>query len=324
LKGFKGLKETGMQEAPEATESQGSAAAESMKRYLDAHLGERVTAKSLANAVGYSPYHAARVFKRHFGQTPFEYLREQRLISSAFTLRAAKVKVIDVALDYVFDSHEGFTRAFSKAFGIAPKRFATVAEPSGWLIPFGILPRPNNRQEEAPMSEHQQTAIIFTQIIERPARKLLLLRSKTATDYFEYCEELGCSENEQSPAWETLCNIKEALYEPAGLWLPNNMRPAGTGLYAHGVELPWNYAGDIPEGYDCIELPACKLLVFQGEPFDEAQFGEAISALWERIAIFNPEVYGYEYADELAPRMQLIPEGWRGYIEMRPVREKVR
>jgi len=34
------------------------------------------------------------------------------------------------------------------------------------------------------------------------------------------------------------------------------------------------------------------------------------------------EAYGYEYAPELAPRMQLSPEGWRGYIEMKPVKEK--
>ncbi|OJU09449.1 MAG: hypothetical protein BGN88_09980 [Clostridiales bacterium 43-6] len=35
---------------------------------------------------------------------------------------------------------------------------------------------------------------------------------------------------------------------------------------------------------------------------------------------FNPEVYGYEYAKEIAPKMQLAPMGWRGYIEMCPVR----
>ena len=40
----------------------------------------------------------------------------------------------------------------------------------------------------------------------------------------------------------------------------------------------------------------------------------------QRIGSFNPQVYGYEYAPELAPRMQLAPEGWRGYIEMLPVR----
>ena len=40
----------------------------------------------------------------------------------------------------------------------------------------------------------------------------------------------------------------------------------------------------------------------------------------QRIKGFNPQVYGYDYAPELAPRMQLAPEGWRGYIEMLPVK----
>jgi len=68
-------------------------------------------------------------------------------------------------------------------------------------------------------------------------------------------------------------------------------------------------------------LEPCKMLVFQGEPFDDEKFGEAIGDLWEAMKNFNPEVYGYQYADELGPRMQLSPQGWRGYIEMRPVRE---
>jgi hypothetical protein len=46
---------------------------------------------------------------------------------------------------------------------------------------------------------------------------------------------------------------------------------------------------------------------------------EAVGACMERIDTFNPEVYGYHYAPELAPRMQLSPMGWRGYIEMRPI-----
>jgi len=307
-----------------------SAAAEEMKRFIDTHLGERITAKVLADAAGYSQYHAARLFKVRYGQTPFEYLRERRLVSSAFSLRGKKARVIDVALDYVFDSHEGFTRAFSKAFGIAPKRFASWDEPTGWLIPYRVLTRDTHQKEEAIMSENSQTqapaqaqaAIIFTQIVQRPARKLLLQRAKTADNYMDYCEEVGCGEGDDSAAWDILCTIKEGLYEPVGLWLPDNMRPAGTGVYAHGLELPEDYAGEVPEGFDCIELPACKMLIFQGEPFNDEEYSEAIDALWSRINSFNPEVYGYEYADELAPRMQLRPEGWRGYIEMLPVKEK--
>jgi hypothetical protein len=143
-------------------------------------------------------------------------------------------------------------------------------------------------------------------------------------NYIEYCEEVGCGKGTDSAAWDILSEIKEALYEPVGLWLPDNLRPAGTGDYAHGVELPLDFSGEIPDGFDLIDLPQCKLLVFQSEPFDDEDFSEAIGSLENRIKVFNPEVYGYEYADDLAPRMQLRPEGWRGYIEMRPVRERAK
>ena len=171
------------------------------------------------------------------------------------------------------------------------------------------------------MSEN--TAIIFTQIVERPKRKLLLRRSKSAEDYFSYCEEFGCTDDDSgnSIPWEIASHIKEALYEPVGVWLPGNMQIDGTGEYAQGVEVPADYSGVIPDGFNVIDLPECKMLIFQGEPFSDEQFEEAITSLWERIEVFNPVVYGYEYADELAPRMQLVPLGWRGYIEMRPIRE---
>ena len=169
----------------------------------------------------------------------------------------------------------------------------------------------------------EKTTIIFTQIVERPKRKLLLRRSKSAEDYFSYCEEFGCTDDESGDSIPRgiASKIKEALYEPVGMWLPDNMRPEGTGEYADGVEVPADYAGEVPEGFDVIDLSPCKMLIFQGEPFSDEQFEEAITSLWERIEVFNPVVYGYEYADELAPRMQLVPLGWRGYIEMRPIRE---
>lgn len=286
-----------------------------MKAYIAAHLQEAITASDVAKAAGYSQYHAARIFKEETGLSPFEFIRRERLTASAHALRQGKPKVLDVALDFVFDSHEGFTRAFSNAFGITPKKYAVHAEPEGWMIPYRYLNRSKLTSEESTMN---QTAVIFTQIIERPARKLILKRSKQADEYFAYCEEFGC--DNVSAAWETFSAIKEALYEPVGLWLPENMRPAGTGSYAHGVEVPADYRGNILEGFDVIDLAPCKFIVFQGEPYNDEDFRTAVGLCMERIARFNPEVYGYTYAPEMAPRMQLPPEGWRGYIEMWPVR----
>ena len=292
---------------------------EQIKEYIVMHLQEPISAKDIAAAAGYSQYHAMRLFRSQTGETPFEFIRRQRMIASAHQLRHDKQRVVDVAFDYVFDSHEGFTRAFSHTFGITPKSYASYTKSEGWLIPYRYLDHQMSKTKEKMMGTEGK--VIFTQIVERPARKLILRRSKNATEYFEYCEELGCGSSNNSQPWDYLVTIKEALYEPVGLWLPENMRNEGTGIYAHGVEVPQDYNEEIPSDYDIIELEACKLLVFQGEPYSDSDFEDKVLDCMEQIEKFNPEVYGYTYLPERAPRMQLEPWGWRGYIEMRCITE---
>jgi hypothetical protein len=94
-----------------------------------------------------------------------------------------------------------------------------------------------------------------------------------------------------------------------------------TSVYAQGVEVPVDYKGGVPEGFDIIDLPPCKMMVFQGEPYDEEDFQEAIEELEDVIKDYKPEIYGFKWADEDAPRFQLEPMGYRGYIEARPVRQ---
>ena len=80
--------------------------AELIKSFVKAHLHDPITASDIAKAAAYSQYHATRLFKAQTGQTPFDYIRSQRLIESAHALQHGKPKVIDVALDFTFDSHE--------------------------------------------------------------------------------------------------------------------------------------------------------------------------------------------------------------------------
>lgn len=295
-------------------------AVEQLKQYIQEHIKDKLSLKDLSKVAGYSMYHTSHIFKECEGVSPFEYIRKQRLISSAFSLRHRSQKVIDVAFDYMFSSHEGYTRAFSKTFGISPKQFASIKKREDWIIPF-VAQTNSSKKEKSTMKD---TAIIFTQIVERPKRKLLVKRGIKATDYFEYCEELGCNNTIHSDPWEILSKIKEALNEPAGCWLPKSMIKENTSEYVHAVEVPYDYSGEIPEGFDLIDLKPCKILVFQGEPYNDDDFGEAIGELWQRIEKFNPEVYGYEYDYSIAPKMQLEPQGWRGYIELHPIKEKVK
>lgn len=82
-----------------------------------------------------------------------------------------------------------------------------------------------------------------------------------------------------------------------------------------------DYTGEIPEGFDLIDLPSCKMMIFQGQPYNDEKFEEAIGELWDVMKKINPEIYGFTWADNDGPRFQLVPMGYRGYIEARPVRE---
>ena len=109
-------------------------AVQRMQEYIDLHLRDRITLKQLSTAAGYSPWHAARLFKEITGRAPFDYIRAVRLTKAAVSLRDEGEKVIDVAFDFVFDSHEGFTRAFSRAFGIPPQEYRKT-DPSDPIVP---------------------------------------------------------------------------------------------------------------------------------------------------------------------------------------------
>ena len=104
------------------------------------------------------------------------------------------------------------------------------------------------------------------------------------------------------------------------LWLPEKFRIHNSSLYVQGVEVPANYSGQTPEGFDLIDLPACKMMIFQGQPYQDDDFEEAIGEVWEAIKTYNPKLYGFDWADDDAPRFQFEPQGYRGYIEGRPVR----
>lgn len=164
------------------------------------------------------------------------------------------------------------------------------------------------------MEAKAQAQTVFVQVFERPARKMIVKWGRRATHYFEYCEEVGCD------IWTILSAVKDALHEPMGLWFPDNMRSAGRSRYAQGVEVAADYAGPLPEGFELIDLPPCSMMIFQGPPFSDADFEQAIESLWEVINSYRPETFGFRWADEEAPRFQLCPEGYRGYIEGRPVR----
>ena len=283
-------------------------AVQRMQDYITNNLDQNISMADLAKAAGYSPWYSYRLFHSLLCMTPAVYIRRLRLSKSALRLRDEKVKIIDVAYDSGFESVDGYQRAFYKAFGCNPYEYSVDPIPIYLFKPYGV--KYSKRKDSKEMS---QVKSVFVQVVEKPARKVIIKRGITATEYFQYCEEVGCD------VWGLLCSMKSISGEPVCLWLPEHLIREGTSQYVQGVEVPLDFDGQIPEGFDVIELPKCKYMMFQGEPFAEEDFEEAILQMWDAIKKYHPETVGYCW-DTSNPRIQLEPIGARGYIELHPIK----
>ena len=92
------------------------------KEFVSQHLTDDFSLSQVAEYVGYSAFHLARVFKTTTGISIMEYARDQRIFAASKELEKNR-NVSDVAVTYCFDTHAGFTKAFVRAFGCTPKEF---------------------------------------------------------------------------------------------------------------------------------------------------------------------------------------------------------
>ena len=239
------------------------------------------------------------------------YIRRLRLSKSARRLKNERCRVIDAALDLGFGSVDGYQRAFYKEFGCNPGEYAKHPVPITLFLPYGVKFRAL-RKDVLDMEKLQS---VFIQVLQKPDRKVIVKRGIQAEDYFAYCEEVGCD------IWGLLSSMDSLCGEPVCLWLPKADRKPNTSVYVQGVEVEADFDGVVPDGFDVISLPASEYLMFQGEPFREEDYSEAILALRYAMDRYDPTVIGYEWNDE-SPRIQLEPRGERGYIELRAVKQR--
>lgn len=286
-------------------------AVQRMQDYIRTHLTEEISLADLAEAVHFSPWYSARIFKELTGFSPAAYIRRSRLSKSALLLRDSSIKVIDVAFDTGFMSVDGYQRAFLKEFGCNPKEYAKKPIPLSLFITYGVKFRELLKKERSSMEIIKN---IFIQVVEKLERKVIIKRGVKAAEYFEYCKEVGCD------VWGVLTSIKTSFSEPVCLWLPEKYRKPNTSEYVQGTEVPMDFDGEIPKGFDIITLPKAKFLMFQSEPFPEEEYCEVILGLQAAINKYNPTPIGYTWDDE-NPRIQLEPIGERGYMELKAVTE---
>ena len=284
-------------------------AVQRMQDYIQGNMEREISLSDLARAALFSPWYSYRLFRDQLGLTPTEYIRKYRLSLAARRLREGGERVIDVAFDLGFANVDTFTRAFYREFGLNPSDYMKNPVPIALFIPYGAKYRAL-RKEQIDVTNIQP---IFIQVIRKPERLCIIKRAENAEDYFPYCEEVSCD------VWGILMSMRSLCGEPVSMWLPARYKKPHTSTYVQGVEVETDYAGIVPEGFDVIHLPEAEYLMFQGQPFREEDYCEAIRSLQHAMDGYDPSVIGYAWDDE-NPRIQLEPRGARGYIELRAVR----
>lgn len=88
--------------------------------YLEENLDGPLDYHEVARRAHCSEYHFKRVFSFLAGIPLSEHVRRRRMTLAANDLRDGRLRVLDVAVRYGYDSADSFARAFGSVHGVSP------------------------------------------------------------------------------------------------------------------------------------------------------------------------------------------------------------
>jgi len=106
--------------------------------YIEDHLKDELDIPIVAQSVYISPYYLQKGFQIITGYTLGEYIRNRRLSEAGQELMSGKEKIIDVALDYRWETPESFTKAFTRFHGVNPSQVRNNPDSLKRFLPLRI------------------------------------------------------------------------------------------------------------------------------------------------------------------------------------------
>ena len=91
--------------------------------YINQHLSEELSVRSLANMAYVSPDHLTRSFKKRFSMTVSDYILQRRMTLAGELLRDNKLTITMVSDCVGFGNYSYFTEQFKKYYGMTPREY---------------------------------------------------------------------------------------------------------------------------------------------------------------------------------------------------------
>ncbi|MFR3834065.1 MAG: AraC family transcriptional regulator [Eubacterium sp.] len=87
--------------------------------YIEKNLKQKISIEEIADYVGYSKFYFSRMFKQEMNISIMEYVKERKVICALESILQGN-KILDVAIEYGWESHSGFIKAFKSYYGFSP------------------------------------------------------------------------------------------------------------------------------------------------------------------------------------------------------------
>lgn len=91
--------------------------------YIEQHIKDELSIEELAEVSHLSLFYYQRLFSRLVGKTVKDYIKARRVANAKQELRESSKRILDIALDYGFNSHEAFTKTFKEVYGMTPEAY---------------------------------------------------------------------------------------------------------------------------------------------------------------------------------------------------------
>ena len=299
---------------------------------------ESLTLHALAHQLGYSDFHMTKKFHEITGLPLRTYLRARRLAFALWEVRDTERRLLDIALDYGFSSHEAFSRAFKAEYDVSPASYRRKPVAVVLRTRIAAFDRYAFGMEEISMKTSSgQINVYFTTI---PAHKFLYIRNNVSNGYWDFWQHHATIPGQDC---DTICGLIDSIpgklddmgtgdiSSGAGQIMAYEAAPDG-GKFdcypvprweCYGCRVPVDYDGPVPEQMLLRDVPEGEYIVFEHGPFDyetECRSVEfAIDAAWEK---FDWRDTDYEFDPTMGRMYYFYMDPAHCWKELWPVRRK--
>ena len=101
----------------------GSARLRRLRELIDAKMEDDLSLDEMAQSIGLSTAHFARMFRKSTGETPHQFVLRQRIERAKAMLRAPDARVLDVAVACGFKTQQHFAQVFRDVCRVSPTKY---------------------------------------------------------------------------------------------------------------------------------------------------------------------------------------------------------